>query len=42
MHPITQPEHAEFFQKTVGKWEIAFLGVYIYDEAGGRQIDRGV
>jgi hypothetical protein len=39
--PLT-PWHGEWVSTAEDKWPDKFLGIYIYDEPGGRQIDTGL
>jgi hypothetical protein len=39
--PLT-PWHGEWVITAKDKWPEKFLGIYIYDEPGGRQIDTGI
>jgi hypothetical protein len=39
--PLT-PWHGEWVSTAKDKWPDKFLGIYIYDEPGGRQIDTGL
>ena len=38
---IGYPWHLTWFDTAKERWEKQFLGVYLYDEPGGRQIDSG-
>ena len=39
--PLT-PWHGEWVSTAKDKWSEKFLGIYVYDEPGGRQIDTGL